>query len=69
MVSQVLAERNVMALSRNPYVVRLYYAFQNKEHLYLVMEYLIGGAYMYYFVTVFSKRDRQHIFYNSKQVI
>jgi serine/threonine protein kinase len=43
MVSQVLAERNVMALSRNPYVVRLYYAFQNKEYLYLVMEYIVGG--------------------------
>ncbi|KAI9209256.1 serine/threonine protein kinase 15, partial [Polychytrium aggregatum] len=43
MVSQVLAERKVLALSRNPFVVKLYYAFQSKEYLYLVMEYLIGG--------------------------
>ncbi|KAJ3090820.1 hypothetical protein HK102_002563 [Quaeritorhiza haematococci] len=43
MVSQVLAERKVLALSRNPYVVKLYFAFQSKEYLYLVMEYLIGG--------------------------
>ena len=43
MVSQVLAERKVLALSKNPFVVRLYFAFQSKEYLYLVMEYLIGG--------------------------
>jgi serine/threonine protein kinase len=43
MVSQVMAERKVLSLSRNPFVVRLYYAFQSKEFLYLVMEYLNGG--------------------------
>ncbi|KAJ3135736.1 hypothetical protein HDU90_003812 [Geranomyces variabilis] len=43
MVSHVLAERKVLALSRNPFVVKLYYAFQSREYLYLVMEYLIGG--------------------------
>ncbi|KAI9105007.1 serine/threonine protein kinase 15, partial [Phlyctochytrium arcticum] len=43
MVSHVLAERNVLALSNNPFVVKLYYAFQSREYLYLVMEYLIGG--------------------------
>ncbi|TPX32831.1 hypothetical protein SmJEL517_g04161 [Synchytrium microbalum] len=43
MVAHVLAERKVLALSRNPYVVKLYYAFQSRDYLYLVMEYLIGG--------------------------
>ncbi|RKP18306.1 serine/threonine protein kinase 15, partial [Rozella allomycis CSF55] len=43
MVTSVLAEKRVLALARNPYVVKLYYAFQSKEYLYLVMEYLIGG--------------------------
>ncbi|TPX39165.1 hypothetical protein SeMB42_g06430 [Synchytrium endobioticum] len=43
MVAHVLAERKVLALSKNPYVVKLYYAFQSREYLYLVMEYLIGG--------------------------
>jgi hypothetical protein len=43
MVSQVLAERQVLGLLDNPYVVKLYYAFHSKQHLYLVMEYLIGG--------------------------
>lgn len=43
MVSHVIAERKVLSLSNNPYVVKLYYAFQSQENLYLVMEYLIGG--------------------------
>jgi serine/threonine protein kinase len=43
MVSQVMAEKKVLELSRNPFVVKLYYAFHSKEYLYLVMEYLIGG--------------------------
>jgi serine/threonine protein kinase len=43
MVSQVLNEKKVLELSRNPFVVKLYYAFHSKEYLYLVMEYLIGG--------------------------
>jgi tRNA A-37 threonylcarbamoyl transferase component Bud32 len=43
MVTQIFAERRVLALARNSYICKLYYAFQSKENLYLVMEYLIGG--------------------------
>ncbi|KAL6060878.1 Serine/threonine-protein kinase greatwall [Balamuthia mandrillaris] len=43
MVEHVMAERDIMASTRNPFVVKLYYAFQSERYLYLVMEYLIGG--------------------------
>merc|ERR1719197_782979 len=43
LVDQVIIERNIMAASQCPYVVKLFYAFQSETHLYLVMEYLIGG--------------------------
>ncbi|KAF9416736.1 hypothetical protein BGZ94_010149 [Podila epigama] len=43
MVSHVLAERRVLALTRTPFVVQLFYAFASKDYLYLVMEYVIGG--------------------------
>ncbi|KAG0280247.1 hypothetical protein BGZ96_001616 [Linnemannia gamsii] len=43
MVNHVLAERRVLALTRTPYVVQLFYAFASKDYLYLVMEYVIGG--------------------------
>ena len=43
MVNHVLAERKVLAVARNNFVVKMYFAFHSKEFLYLVMEYLIGG--------------------------
>lgn len=39
----VIAERNALAIAHNAFVVKLFYAFQSTENLYLVMEYLIGG--------------------------
>jgi serine/threonine protein kinase len=42
-VARVLAERNIMAMVNNPFVVRLVHAFQSRDNLYLVMEYAPGG--------------------------
>jgi serine/threonine protein kinase len=42
-VEQVLAERDIMASSNNPFVVKLFYALETETHLYLVMEFIIGG--------------------------
>lgn len=43
MVSQVITERNALALSRSPYCVNLYYSLQTISSVYLVMEYMVGG--------------------------
>ncbi|CAG0919587.1 unnamed protein product [Notodromas monacha] len=43
MVNQVRAERDALALQRSPFCVQLYYSFQSSDHIYLVMEYMIGG--------------------------
>ncbi|KAF4517944.1 hypothetical protein B566_EDAN005310, partial [Ephemera danica] len=43
MVSQVITERNALALSRSPMCVRLFYSLQTKSCVYLVMEYMVGG--------------------------
>lgn len=40
---RILAERNIMAVTSNNFVVKMYYSFQGKEYLYIVMEYLRGG--------------------------
>ncbi|CED84013.1 agc protein kinase [Phaffia rhodozyma] len=43
-ITNVKAERKIlMNQAESPYVVRLFYTFQNKHSLYLVMEYLPGG--------------------------
>jgi serine/threonine kinase 38 len=42
MVDNVILEKDILASTKNPYVVELFYAFDSEEHLYLVMEYMIG---------------------------
>lgn len=43
MVSQVITERNALALSQSPFCVALYYSLQTTTSVYLVMEYMMGG--------------------------
>ncbi|CAH0381850.1 unnamed protein product [Bemisia tabaci] len=43
MISQVVSERNALALSSSPFCVQLFYSLQTASHVFLVMEYMIGG--------------------------
>jgi len=47
-ILHVRSERDALALSNasNPWVVSLYYSFQDLEYLYLIMEYVPGGDMM-----------------------
>ncbi|VDP88989.1 unnamed protein product, partial [Echinostoma caproni] len=38
------AEREIMARGESPWIVQLYYAFQDVTSLYMVMEYVPGGT-------------------------
>ncbi|ORY01211.1 Serine/threonine-protein kinase orb6 [Basidiobolus meristosporus CBS 931.73] len=45
-LAHVRAERDVLAESDSPWVVQLYYSFQDAQYLYLIMEFLPGGDLM-----------------------
>jgi len=45
-LAHVRAERDVLAGSTSPWVVQLYYSFQDPLYLYLIMEFLPGGDLM-----------------------
>ncbi|RKP19315.1 serine/threonine-protein kinase orb6 [Rozella allomycis CSF55] len=45
-LSHVQAERDILADSESPWVVQLFFSFQDETYLYLVMEYLPGGDMM-----------------------
>ncbi|KIY71409.1 AGC/NDR protein kinase [Cylindrobasidium torrendii FP15055 ss-10] len=45
-LAHVRAERDVLAESNSPWVVQLFYSFQDPMYLYLVMEFLPGGDLM-----------------------
>ena len=42
-VSSVLNERKLLAVLKHPFIVNMQYAFQDDEHLYLVMDLMQGG--------------------------
>lgn len=39
----IIMERDILHNVQNPFVVRLFYTFQNKDYLFWVMEYIQGG--------------------------
>lgn len=38
-------ERDILTATKTPWLVRLLYAFQDAEHVYLAMEYVPGGDF------------------------
>lgn len=45
-VEHVKAEREALSIVQSPFIVTLFYSFQDADYLYLVMEYLPGGDVM-----------------------
>jgi len=43
LVTQAIAERNALAITKSPFCVNLYYCLQTHNNMFLVMEYMIGG--------------------------
>ena len=44
--NHMMNERNLMVLSDNPWLVKLYYPFQDMNYLYLAMKYCPGGDFI-----------------------
>ncbi|KAJ6241219.1 non-specific serine/threonine protein kinase [Anaeramoeba flamelloides] len=45
-VDHARTERDLMVTIDNPWIVTLYYSFQDETYLYLIMEYVVGGDMM-----------------------
>jgi serine/threonine protein kinase len=63
---QVIAERDALAVSKSPFVVKLFYSLQSKEHVYLVMEYMIGGDLKSLLHNMFYFEEKTALFYLSE---
>ena len=66
MAQQVIAERDALAVSKSPFVVKLFYSLQSKEHIFLVMEYMIGGDLKSLLHHVYYFDEKTAIFYLSE---
>lgn len=47
-LKSVMNERQILTQLNNPFIVNMYYAFQDRENVYLVMDYLSGGDLRYH---------------------
>lgn len=63
------AERNVLTTADNPWVVKLYYSFQDEEYLYLIMEYLPGGDTMELLMKMDTLPEDQVRFYVAETIM
>lgn len=54
-VSSVLNEREILCRLNHPFIVNMHCAFQDRDNLYLLIDYLEGGDLRYYI-------NRQYIF-------
>ena len=44
LVEHTVFERDVMLACNNPFIINLYYAFQNEENLYFILDFVGGGS-------------------------
>lgn len=74
-VYHVRAERDIMARGRsdemnnNPWAVKLYFAFQDEENLYLIMEYVPGGDLLHLLVEWDTFTEDQARFYIAETLL
>jgi serine/threonine protein kinase len=47
-INSVMNERNLLAKIRHPFYINMNYAFQDRENLYLIMDYVDGGDLRYH---------------------
>ena len=47
-INSIINERKLLAHLRHPFIINMHYAFQDKENLFIVMDYLPGGDLRYH---------------------
>lgn len=68
-VAHVRAERDILVKADNPWVVKMFYSFQDSVNLYLVMEFLPGGDVMTLLMRHDTLTETQTQFYIAEAVL
>lgn len=70
LVEQTKTERAILeSVNRHPFVVKLYYAFQDHEKLYLILEYAQGGELFHHLATERMFSEDVAAFYMAEMVL
>ena len=68
-VNHIKAERKIMELIDFPFIVKLKYAFQTDEKLYMVMDYCPGGELFFHIQRVERFNEEAVKFYGAQLVL
>ena len=68
-VAHIKTERKIMELVDHPFIVKLRYAFQNPQKLYMVMDYCPGGELFFHIQRVERFNEEAVKFYGAKLVL
>ena len=68
-VNHIKTERKIMELIDHPFIVKLIYAFQTAQKLYMVMDYCPGGELFYHIQRVESFNEEAVKFYGAQLVL
>ena len=62
-IKSINSERDLLSELYSPFIVNMYYAFQDKEFLYLVMDLLTGGDLRYHFCRIHRFTEEETKFF------
>ena len=68
-VSHIKTERRIMELIDHPFIIKLRYAFQSPQKLYMVMDYCPGGELFFHIQRVERFNEEAAKFYASQLVL
>ena len=68
-VAHIKTERKIMELVDHPFIVKLRYAFQNPQKLYMVMDYCPGGELFFHIQRVERFNEEEVKFYGAQLVL
>ena len=68
-VNHIKAERKIMELVDHPFIVKLVYAFQTPQKLYMIMDYCPGGELFYHIQRVERFNEEAVKFYGAQLVL
>lgn len=70
LIEQTRAERTILeSVNRHPFVVKLYYAFQDQEKLYLILEYAQGGELFHHLALERMFTEEVAAFYMAEMIL
>ncbi|VVT55439.1 uncharacterized protein SAPINGB_P004597 [Magnusiomyces paraingens] len=68
-ILQTMTERDILESVRHPYIVRLFYAMQDHEKLYLILEYAQGGELFTYLANQVMLSEDTVAFYLAEMIL